>query len=85
MAHRLIEHPPKKELCMPISSAVQKGSYVHVYDEKGRNVCQKPAGNGPNDGLTGYTSETFTVRRGNKVYTYDDKGRNLFERNAGGY
>ncbi|TBF89204.1 hypothetical protein ELG82_37300 (plasmid) [Rhizobium leguminosarum] len=67
---------------MGIASAVQKRNYVHVYDERGRNVSQIPSGNGPKDGLVGFTGTTVSIRRGNNIYTYDENGRNLFEKHA---
>lgn len=60
---------------MAIGNAVQRGSYVYVYDEKGRQTCAIASGSGPKDGLTGYTSSTVNVRRGSYIYTYDEKGR----------
>ena len=60
---------------MAIGSAVQRSSFVYVYDEKGRQFAALPAGSGPNDGLKGYTSTTVSVRRGSFVYTYDERGR----------
>ncbi len=60
---------------MAIGSAVQRGSFVHVYDEKGRQMTAVPAGNGPEDGLKGYTGATVSVRRGAFVYNYDERGR----------
>jgi hypothetical protein len=62
---------------MPIATAVKRGSVVYVYDEKGRYMITIPAGNKPEDGLTGYTSTTVSVRRGGFVYTYDEKGRQI--------
>ena len=62
---------------MAIGSAVQRGSYVYVYDEKGRQLAMIPAGHGPQDGLKGYTGTTVSVRRGGYVYTHDEKGRQL--------
>ena len=50
---------------------------MYVYDEKGRQIMVLPAGNKPEDGLTGYTSTTVSVRRGGLVYTYDQKGRQI--------
>ncbi|MBB3300940.1 hypothetical protein FHT80_002170 [Rhizobium sp. BK226] len=67
---------------MATSNASQKGSYVHLYDERGRNTCQLPAGNGPKDGLVGFTGSTVSIRRGNNIYTYDEHGRNTFEKHA---
>jgi hypothetical protein len=62
---------------MPIATAVQRGSLVYVYDEKGRHMITIPAGYKPEDGLTGYTSATVSVRRGGLVYTYNEKGRQI--------
>lgn len=62
---------------MAIGSAVQRGSYVYVYDERGRQLAMVPAGTGPQDGLQGYTGTTVSVRRGSYVYTHDEKGRQL--------
>lgn len=63
---------------MAIGNAVQKGSTVYIYDEKGRLNGTVSAGNIKNgDGLTGYTSGTVNVRRGSTIYTYNDKGRLL--------
>ena len=62
---------------MPIGTAVKRGTLVYVYDEKGRQIMVLPAGNKPEDGLTGYTSTTVSVRRGGLVYTYDQKGRQI--------
>ena len=60
---------------MAIGSAVQRGSFVYVYDEKGRQMTAVPAGNGPEDGLKGYTGAMVSVRRGAFVFTYDERGR----------
>ncbi|MDN7845789.1 hypothetical protein QZM05_22615 [Burkholderia multivorans] len=59
---------------MAIGNAVQRGSYVYVYDEKGKQLYAKPAGSGANDGLKGYTSGTVNIRRGSYIYTFDEKG-----------
>ena len=60
---------------MAIGSAVQRGSSVYIYDEKGRQLGVVSAGSGPNDGLKGYTGSTVSVRRGNSIYIYDERGR----------
>ena len=60
---------------MAIGSAVQRGSSVYIYDEKGRQLGVVSAGSGRNDGLQGYTGSTVSVRRGNSIYIYDEKGR----------
>ncbi len=56
---------------MPIGSAVQRGSMVYIYDEKGRQIGSVTAG----DGLQGYTSGSVSVKRGSMIYIYDEKGR----------
>jgi hypothetical protein len=67
---------------MAIGSVVQRGTYVYAKDDRGRELCQLPAGNGPRDGLVGYTSTTISIRRGNNIYTYSERGRNIGERPA---
>lgn len=62
---------------MPIGNAVQKGSFVYIYDERGRKLATISAGSGKNDGLTGYTSSTVNIRKGNFIYTYNEKGRTI--------
>lgn len=62
---------------MAIGNAVQRGSQVYVYDEKGHQLAMLQGGNGPQDGLKGYTGTTVSVRRGGNVFTYDEKGRQL--------
>ena len=62
---------------MAIGSAVQRGSLVYVYDEKGRRLTSLLAGQVLKDGLQGYTSSTVSVRRGSLIYTYDERGRPL--------
>ncbi len=59
---------------MAIGNAVQRGSYIYVYDEKGRQLYVKSAGSGPHDGLKGYTSGTVNIRHGSYIYTYDERG-----------
>jgi hypothetical protein len=60
---------------MAIAVAVEKGSYIYVYDEKNRQLCCIPRGSGPHDGLKGYTSSTVSVRRGAYIYNFDQIGR----------
>ncbi|QCP47889.1 hypothetical protein FAZ95_01030 [Trinickia violacea] len=60
---------------MAIGSAVQRGSFVYIYDEKGRQLRSLSAGNGPQYGLKGYTSGTVNIRRGSFTFTYDERGR----------
>ena len=60
-----------------IGSAVQRGAHVFLYDDRGRQLAMLQAGNGDEDGLTGYTARTVTIRRGAHVFTYDQTGRQL--------
>jgi hypothetical protein len=62
---------------MAIGNAVQRGHFVYVYDEKNRQIFTQSAGNGPDDGLKGYTSSRVNIRRGACIYSYDEKGRNV--------
>ena len=62
---------------MAIGNAVQRGAFVYVYDEKGRQIHTLAAGSGPHDGLHGYTGGSVSVRRGAFVYTYDERGRQV--------
>ncbi len=48
---------------MAIANVVQRGSFIYVYDDKGKQLCSISAGHGPNDGLKGYTSSTVNVER----------------------
>jgi sensor domain CHASE-containing protein len=68
---------------MAIGSAVQKGQYVFVYDEKGRTLFSKSGGSGASDGLVGFTGSTVSVRIGSYVFTYDEQGRTLFSKSVG--
>jgi len=58
---------------MGIGNAVQRGTYIYVYDEKGQQLCTISAG----DGLTGYTSSRVNIKRGNYIYSYDEKGQQI--------
>jgi hypothetical protein len=60
---------------MAIGNAVQRGSFIYVYDENNRQIFTQPAGNGPDDGLKGYTSSRVNIKRGSFIYSYDDQGR----------
>ena len=53
---------------MAISTAIQKGNWVYVYNEKNsQSACI-------NGELMGFTSTTVTVKRGNFAYVFDEKG-----------
>lgn len=62
---------------MAIGNAVQKGSMVYIYDDRGRQLGAVSAGSGAKDGLRGYTSTTVNIQRGSMIYTYNEKGRQL--------
>jgi 23S rRNA pseudoU1915 N3-methylase RlmH len=61
----------KEKHTMAIANAVQKGSTVYIYDEKGRQLGTVSAG----DGLHGFTSGSVSIRRGSTIHIYDEKGR----------
>lgn len=58
--NNVINHFTVLEMIMAIGNAVQRGSFVYVYDEKNRQISTIPAGNGKDDGLKGYTGSTVT-------------------------
>ena len=55
---------------MAIANAVVRGSYIYVYDEKGKQLCTIPGTE-----LAGFTSTTVNVRRGSRIYIFDEKGK----------
>lgn len=59
-----------------IASAVQKGSNVYVYNEKGMTLFCRPGE------LLGFTSTTVTVKKGSSAICYDVSGKTLFSRSA---
>ena len=67
-----------KENCdMAIGNAVQRGSFVYIYDENNRQTANVYAGNNTNDGLKGYTSSQVNVRRGDFIYSHDERGKQI--------
>lgn len=60
-----------------IASAVQRGSFIVLYDVRGMSMGTIPAGTRQGDGLVGYTSSTVSVRKGGFIVVYDDRGRQL--------
>jgi len=62
---------------MAIGNAVQRGDWVYIYDEKGQQTGMVSKGNGPDDGLKGYTSSTVNVRRGDWIYTHNEQGQQI--------
>jgi hypothetical protein len=67
---------------MAIASAVQRGSMIFVYNERGNTLFVKTVGLRPGDGLQGYTGSAVTVRDGSIIHTYDAKGNTLFVRSS---
>ncbi len=65
-----------------IGSALEPGSSIFVYDEHGRTLFSKARGNGPDDGLLGFTGPTVTMRYGSIVYTYDEDGMTIYAKAA---
>ena len=59
---------------MAISNAVQRGGFVYVYNEKNFQIACLPSGNGPNDGLKGYTGSSVNIQRDGFIHSYNEKG-----------
>ncbi len=68
---------------MAIATAIKRGAFVYVYDEKNWQILPLSAGSKPEDGLTRYTSSTVSVRRGGFIYTYNEKGGQISTHAAG--
>ena len=54
-----------------IAMAVQRGSYVEVYDERGYRLTSIYAGDAQ---LVGFTASVVTIHRGSYNEMYDEKG-----------
>ena len=67
---------------MMIGSAIERESAIFVYDERGHILYSKALGNGPDDGLLGFTGSTVTVRFGSVIYTYGLRGETLYAKTA---
>ena len=67
---------------MAIGSAIERGSFIFVYDEKGHVLFSKSRGSGPTDGLLSFTGGTVTVRYGSIIYTYDETGRDAVRQDS---
>ncbi len=67
---------------MAIGSALERGSLICVFDEHGITLFSKARGDGPNDGLLGFTGSTVTVRFGSRVITYDEHGITIYSKAA---
>ena len=67
---------------MAIGSAIERGSLICVYDERGITMFSKARGSGAKDGLLGFTGSTVTVRFGSIIYTYDEHGMTIYAKSA---
>ncbi len=67
---------------MAIGSALERGSLIYAFDEHGRTPFSKAKGNGPNDGLLGFTGSTVTVRFGSVIKTYNERGMTIYSKAA---
>jgi hypothetical protein len=67
---------------MAIATAIERGSQVFVYDERGQMLFSKPKGSGPHDGLLGFTGSTVTVRSGSVVFIYGLHGEIVYSKPA---
>lgn len=65
-----------------IVTAVERGSFVYAYNDKGSIITTVNRGSGPKDGLVGYTQSTISVRRGDFVYVYNPNGTIISTVNA---
>jgi hypothetical protein len=65
-----------------IGRALERGSLIQVFDEHGSTLFSKARGNGPDDGLLGFTGSTVTVRFGSVIYTYDEHGMTIYAKAA---
>ena len=59
---------------MAISSAVESGTSIYLYDENGSIITVIRSGPGPDDGLKGYTASSVSVRSGAQILIYNDRG-----------
>ena len=65
---------------MAIGSAIERGSLICVYDERGWTLFQKAKGSGPKDGFLGFTGSTVTARYGSVIHTYDEHGMTIYSK-----
>lgn len=59
-----------------IALAVQRGSYVYVYDEKNQQITYRYGK------LVGFTGTSFSIQRDGCIFVYDEKDRCLYYRNV---
>jgi hypothetical protein len=65
-----------------IGSAIERGSLIYVFDTDGNTLFVKNRGNGPRDGLLGFTGSSMTARYGSTIYTYDESGMTIYAKAA---
>ena len=58
---------------MAISTAIQRGGMISVYNETGQQVTIINGGSKPGDRLCGYTPTIVTGKRGGIIYVYDQR------------
>ena len=76
------ENDHREAMKMAIGNAMERNSYVYIYDEKGRQVASIPCGTESGNGLKGYSSTTVNVQRGGYIYTYNERGVKIASRPA---
>ena len=59
---------------MAIGSAIERGSMIVVFDERGMTLFSKARGSGPKDGLLGFSGSTVTARYGSVIFTVRREG-----------
>jgi len=61
---------------MAIANAIQRDSYVYLYDERGVQICAfaLPGSRNPPDGLVSFTANSVNVRSGAYIFTYNEQG-----------
>ena len=67
---------------MAIGSAIERGSVILVYDQRGQMLFSKANGSGAHDGLLGFTGSTVTVRSGSVITTYGEYGQIIYTKAA---
>ena len=54
-----------------IGTAIQRGKFVYVYDEKNHQIFSQYGS------LYGFTGSNVSIKRGNFVYIYDERGHQV--------
>jgi hypothetical protein len=74
--------PNSQGAAMPIGSALEHGSSIFVFDDRGQTLFSKAKGSGADDGLLSFTGSTVTIRFGSVIYTYDEDGHTIYAKSA---